>query len=400
MRTILVVAALDTKGLEIAFCKKRIEELGAKALLIDGGVLGEPTIPPDITREEVAKAAGTTIENVRKIPAEAEALGLQTEGASIIAQRLLKEGKIHGVLGVGGGMGTALGTGVMRSLPIGVPKFMVSSQAGNPAVVGPSVGTKDICMFHSVTDVVGINNLTRTVFTRACGGVVGMANAAVTQDADTKKIVAIMAKGTTEPTNRALRDRVAAAGFQPMTFHCFGYGPASQEQVIADGFIDGGVIELASDWLDHIAGGDSFPPPDRYENAGKKGLPQVFIPGSCDFVAAAPGMFPGRKVAPHNRAVALFRSSREELRRVGKDVGRKLSRADAPATVVIPMRGFAVHDQEGGQLWDPEADMGFLEGISPYEGKIKIKQVNAHIFDPEFIDVVMESFLENVAICR
>ena len=117
MRTILVVAALDTKGLEIAFCKKRIEELGAKALLIDGGVLGEPTIPPDITREEVAKAAGTTIENVRKIPAEAEALGLQTEGASIIAQRLLKEGKIHGVLGVGGGMGTALGTGVMRSLP-------------------------------------------------------------------------------------------------------------------------------------------------------------------------------------------------------------------------------------------------------------------------------------------
>lgn len=396
MKTILIVAALDTKGLEIAFCKKQIEELGAKVLLLDGGVLGGPTIPPDITREEVAIAAGTTIDDVRKIPAEAEALGMQTDGAAIIAQRLYKEGKIHGVLGVGGGMGTSLGTGVMRSLPIGIPKFMVSSQAGNPAVVGPSVGTKDICMYHSVTDVVGINRITRTIFTQACGGVVGMANAEVKPDTENKKIVAIMAKGTTEPTNRALRERVAAAGFQPMTFHCFGYGPASLEQVLEDGFIEGGVIELSSDWLDRIGGGDSFPPDDRYENAGKQGLPQVFVPGSCDFIAAAPGTFTDRKVAPHNRAVALFRSTREELVQVGKVVGEKLSKSKGPATVVIPMKGFAVHDSEGGQLWDPEADAGFLEGISPYEGKIKIVKVDAHVFDEKFIDAVMDAFLENV----
>lgn len=397
MKTILVVAALDTKGEEIAFCKEQIEALGAKALLLDGGVLGEPTILPDITREEVAKAAGTTIEEVRKIPAEAEALGMQTEGASIIAQGLHEEGKIHGVLGVGGGMGTSLGTGVMRSLPIGIPKFMVSSQAGNPAVVGPSVGTKDICMFHSVTDVVGINLLTRTIFTRACGGVVGMANTEIKPEPEDKKIVAIMAKGCTELTNRVLRDKIAAAGYQPMTFHCFGFGPASLEQVLKDGFIDGGVIELSSDWLDRIGGGDSFPPDDRYENAGKLGLPQVFIPGSCDFVAAAPGTFPDRTVAPHNKAVALFRSTREELAQVGKDVGEKLSKSKGPATVVIPMKGFAVHDCEGGQLWDPEADAGFLEGISPFEGKVKIVKVDAHVFDDEFIDAVMEAFLENAA---
>lgn len=397
MKTILVVAALDTKGEEIAFCKEQIEAMGAKTMLLDGGVLGEPTIPPDITRAEVAKAAGTTIEEVRKIPAEAEALGMQTDGAAIIAQQLVEEGKIHGVLGVGGGMGTSLGTGVMRSLPIGVPKFMVSSQASNPAVVGPSVGTKDISMFHSVTDVVGINKLTRTIFTKACGAIVGMANAEVEEVAADKKIVALCAKGTTEPTNRALRQRIAEAGFLPMTFHCFGIGPASQEQVTADGFIDGGVIELSSDWLDHIAGGDSFPPDDRYENAGKLGLPQVFVPASCDFVAAAPGTFPDRVVAPHNRAVALFRSTREELKQVGKDVGEKLSKSKGPVTVVVPLKGFAVHDQEGGQLWDPDADAGFLEGIEPYGDKIKIVKVDAHIFDQEFIDAVMDAFLENVA---
>jgi len=322
---------------------------------------------------------------------------MQTQGASIIAQRLHKEGKIHGVLSVGGGMGTSLGTGVMGSLPIGIPKFMVSSQAGNPAVVGPSVGTKDICMFHSVTDVVGLNRLTRTIFTKACGGVVGMANAEVKEEKDDKKIVALCAKGTTEDANRMLRERITEAGFQPMTFHCFGFGPASLEQVIADGYIDGGVIELASDWLDRIAGGDSFPPDDRYENAGKLGLPQIFVPGSCDFIAAAPGRYPGRTVQPHNRAVALYRSNKKELLQVGKVVGEKLSESKGPVTVVIPMRGFAVHDCVGGALYDPDADAGFVEGISAFADKFEIRKVDAHISDKKFIDAVMEAFMENAA---
>ena len=303
-KTILVVATLDTKGTEVAFAKQQIEALGAKALLLDAGIMGSPTIEADITREEVAAAAGSSIEKVRNIPAEAEALGVMTEGAGNIALDLVQTDKVHGVLGIGGGMGTAMGSGVMRVLPIGVPKFMVSSQAGNPAVVGPAVGTKDLCMFHSVTDVVGLNRLTKTIFAKACGGVVGMANAEVRHEGSDRKTVVVCAKGTTEDTNRMLRDKLTEAGFQPMTFHCFGFGPASLEEVLADGYIDGGVIELASDWLDRIGGGDSFPPDDRYENAGKLGLPQVFVPGSCDFIAAAPGKYPGRKLQPHNRAVA------------------------------------------------------------------------------------------------
>ena len=400
MKTILVVAALDTKGTEVAFAKEQIEALGAKALLLDGGVLGSPTIKPDITREEVAAAVGLSIEEVQKIPAEAEALGMQTQGASVIALRLYNEDKIHGILGIGGGMGTALGTGVMRALPIGVPKFMVSSQAGNPAVVGPSVGTKDICMYHSVTDVVGLNRLTRTIFTRACGGVVGMANVEVIHPKDDRKIVALCAKGTTEDANRRIRDRLTAASYQPMTFHCFGFGPASLEQVLADGYIDGGVIELASDWLDRIGGGDSFPPDDRYENAGKLGLPQVFVPGSCDFIAAAPGKYPGRKVQPHNRAVALYRSNYIELQQVGREIGEKLSKSKGPVTVVIPMQGFAVHDQAGGALYDPDADKGFMDAIQAFPGKFKVVKVDAHVNEEKFTDAVMDAFLENVALSQ
>lgn len=395
MKTILVVATLDTKGVEVAFSKENIEALGAKALLLDAGILGSPTITPDITREEVATAAGSTLQKVRKMTAEAEALGIMTQGASNIAVKLHREGKIHGVLGIGGGMGTAMGTGVMRSLPIGVPKFMVSPQAGNPDVVGTAVGTKDICMFHSVTDVVGLNPLLRTIFSKACGAVVGMANAEVRLETTYRKTVAVCAKGTTEAANSALRDRLAAAGYQPMTFHCFGYGPASLEQIIKDGYIDGGVIELASDWLDRIGGGASFPPPDRYENAGEKGIPMVFVPGSCDFIAAAPGKFPGRTVQPHNRAVSLYRSSKEELAQLAQEVGEKLAKSKGPVTVVIPLRGFGVHDREGGPLYDPEANAAFIEKISAFEGRFKIKKVDAHINDEKFVDAVIEAFQEN-----
>jgi len=255
VKTILVVATLDTKATEAGFIKEQIEVLGAKVLLLDGGVLGSPLIEPDITREEVAAAAGCSMEEIRNIKAEAEAIGKMSVGAGNIALKLYQEGKIHGIIGVGGGMGTAFGSGIMRALPIGVPKVMVTSQGANPDVVKANVRTKDICMFNAVTDVVGINRLTKTIFTRAAGAVVGMANAEVKQEESGKKTVLLCAKGTTEAANRKIRQRIIDTGFVPMTFHCWGYGPAAVEQVIKDGYINGGVIEYASDWLDRIAGG-------------------------------------------------------------------------------------------------------------------------------------------------
>ncbi len=396
VKTVLVVAALDTKGAEVSFCREQIEALGAKALIVDGGILGKPTIKPDITREEVAAAAGTTIEQVRQIPSEGHAIGLQARGAGAIALRLHEEGKIHGVLGIGGSMGTVLGMGVMRALPIGVPKFMVSSQAGNPAM-SLLVGTKDICLFHSVADVVGLNHFTRMIFTRACGGVVGMAGAEVKEEKNKNKMVALCAKGTTEVANRMIRERLADAGYHPVTFHCFGFGPVSMEQVIAEGYIDGGVIEFSSDWLDRIAGGFSFPPDDRYENAGKFGLPQVFVPGTCDLIAAPPGKYADRKTHLHNESVMCYRSSYAELQQVGREIGEKLSKSKGPVTVVIPMQGFSVHDRVGGPMYDPDADAGFIDAISAFPGRLKVVKVDAHISDKRFIDAVMDAFLENVA---
>lgn len=396
MKTILIIAALDKKGLEIRYCLEQIKKIGAAALLMDSGIHGEPSIPADITREAVSGAAGLTMDGVKKIPSEAEAFGVQTKGAGVLASKLAEEGKIHGVLGIGSSMVPCLEIGVMKLLPLGMPKIMVTSQADDPAVIKQAVGAKDICMFHSVSEVVGLNPLTEGVLRRACGAVVGMAGAQVPFADHKKKTVALMAKSTTDSVNQTLRYRIAAAGFEPVSFNCSGYGPLNLEQVITDGLIDGGVIELSSDWLDSLAGGESFPPKNRYENAGYMGLPQVFVPGSCDFIAAVPEAFEGRKSVPLNKQITLFRSSREELFRAGKQIGEKLARSESPVTVVIPMKGFSEYDREDKPLWDPAANQGFIDGISAFKDQLEIIKVDAHITDLKFIDAVMNAFLKNV----
>lgn len=397
MKTILIVAALDSKGIEVSFLKERIASLGAKSITIDAGILGQPLFPPDFTRETVAEMAGTTLEEVRKTPSEGEAMELQIKGAIAITGKLYTDGKIDGILGIGGTMGTALGTAVMRSLPFGIPKVMISTVAALP-VVPQYVGTKDIMMFHSVADVAGLNRLTRTVFANAVGAVVGAARTELNK-LENKKLVGLSTLGTTEAAVRRVRELLGEAGYENVTFHTTGVGGHSFEQLLGDGVIDGGIIEFSlHEWVDRIAGGLFQPPDDRYENAGLINLPQVYVPGSTDFIVQGAGFekFSGRVSHMHNRSITLYRTGRDELKQMGVEVGHKLSKSLAPVTVVIPMRGFSIHDGEGRPLFDPEANMGFVEGIeSSAAGNLKIKKVDAHVLEERFVQEVFATFLEN-----
>lgn len=400
MRNVLLVAALDSKGHEVLFLKERIESHGAKTIIIDAGILGGPLFPPDFTREQVSERAGTTLEDVRKISSEGEAMEMQIKGATAIAQELYAKGMVNGILGVGGTMGTALGTAVMRSLPIGIPKVMISTVAALP-VVGEYVGTKDIMMFHSVADVAGLNRLTRTIFANAAAAVAGMANMDLDK-LENKKLVGISTLGTTEAAARRTRELLGEAGYETITFHTTGVGGRSLEQTVADGVIDGGMIEYSlHEWVDRIAGGLFQPPDDRYENAGLKNLPQVYIPGSTDFIVNTAGAehLQGRATHMHNRVIMLYRTNRAELKQMGEEVGSKLSKSLSPVTVVIPMRGFSVQDQVGAHLYDPEANLGFIEGIeSRIGGSLKVKKVDAHVLEEKFVREVIESFVENAKI--
>jgi uncharacterized protein (UPF0261 family) len=398
MENILIVAALDTKGREVAFLKQRIEENGAKTTLIDAGILGAPLLPPDFSREQVAEAADSTIEKVKSDTSEGEAMEVMIRGAIKIAQRLHRDGKIHGVLGIGGSMGTNLGTAVMRALPIGFPKVMVTTMAAVGIVVPFYVGTKDINMFHSVADVAGLNRLTRTIFANAAGAVVGMARARL-EKLENKKLIALSTLGTTESSAQMARDLFTEAGYETVTFHTTGVGGRSLEQTVLDSIVDGGVVEFSlHEWVDKIAGGLYASHDERYEGAGLMNLPAVYIPGSTDFIVEGPGCdrFHGRKTHMHNRAITLYRTNRAEMKQLGEEVGAKLNKSTAPVTVVIPMKGFSVQDQAGGDLFDPEANMGFVEGIeNKVSGNLKMKKVDAHVMDRVFVEEVARTFIEN-----
>lgn len=397
MKNILIVAALDSKGTEVEFIKQKIEDFGARTIIIDAGILGEPLFPPDFRREKVAELAGSTIEKVRKLRSEGEAMDMQIKGATAIAQQLYSNGQINGILGIGGTMGTALGTAVMRSLPIGIPKVMISTMAATP-VVELYVGTKDIMMFHSVADVAGLNRLTRTIFTNAAGAVVGMAKAGIDK-LENRSLVGISTLGSTEAAARLTRQLLGEAGYETVTFHTTGVGGRSLEQIVSDGVIDGGMIEFSlHEWIDRAAGGLFIPPDERYETAGLKSLPQVCVPGNTDFIVQNAGNenFQDRVSHVHNRVIHIYRTRRDELKQIGIEIGHKLSRSLAPVTVVIPMRGFSNYDRVGGPFWNPEADMGFVEGLeSSASGNLKIKKVDAHILEESFVQEVVHTFLEN-----
>jgi len=401
MKNILIVACLDTKSTEVLFLKERIETFGAKTIIIDAGILGEPLFPPDFTRADVAEMAGTTLEKVRKIPSEGQAMDIQIKGAIGIAQKLHSEGKVHGILGIGGAMGTGLGTAVMSSFPIGIPKVMISTVAGVGNLVGVFVGTKDINMFHSVADVAGLNRLTRTIFSNAAGAVVGMANAGVDK-LENRRLVAVSTLGTTEHAAERTRALLELAGYESVTFHTTGVGGRSLEHSITDGLVDGGVIEYSlHEYIDRIAGGLYQASDDRYENAGLMSLPQVYVPGSTDFIVEGHGKekYQGRKTHMHNQAIMLYRTSPVEMKQLGEEIGQKLSKSKSPVTVVIPMRGFSVHDREGGPLWEPEALLEFAKGIeSKANTMLKVKRVDAHVLEERFIQEALDSFLENAKI--
>ena len=398
MKNILILAALDTKGNEVRFIKERIEEYGAKTIIVDAGILGEPLLPPDFTRQQVAVAAGSSMEKVRQDTSEGEAMEVLIKGATVIAKQLYKEGKIDGVLGIGGSMGTNLGTAVMRALPIGIPKVMITTMAAIGIVVPFYVGTKDINMFHSVADVAGLNRLTRTVFANAAGAVVGMAKAGL-EKLDNKKLIALSTLGTTESSAQMTRTKLENAGYESVTFHTTGVGGRSLEQTVLDSIVDGGVIEYSlHEWVDRIAGGLYASHDERFEGAGLMNLPAVYVPGSTDFIVEGPGCerFRGRATHMHNRAITLYRTNGAEMKQLGEDVGKKLNKSTAPVTVVIPMRGFSVQDIEGGDLFDPEANMGFVEGIeSKVSGNLKVKRVDAHILEERFVQEVVSTFIEN-----
>ena len=222
MKAVVIVGALDTKGRELAFVKDLVEQQGLAALVVDFGILGEPTIPVDVSREEVARAGGGDLEYLRRNRLREEAMPIMAEGLAVVVRRLYDEGRLDAILGMGGGGGTSIATTGMRALPFGVPKVMVSTVAGGN--VRAFVGPKDIIMMPSIVDVAGINRISARVYANAVGAIAGMLGVEPpASEQDKPLITASMFGNTTACVDRA-RGVLTDHGYEVLVFHATGIG--------------------------------------------------------------------------------------------------------------------------------------------------------------------------------
>jgi uncharacterized protein (UPF0261 family) len=306
MSTIAVLGTLDSKGHEHAYVADQIRSRGHEVLLIDVGTYEPPQVPPDITRQEVAAAAGLDLAAVAARKDRGECVSAMSEAAPVLLSALVASGRIQGVISLGGGGGTAIGTAAMRALPLGFPKLMVSTlAAGN---VAPYLGTKDIVMFPSIVDVSGLNRISRLLLARAAGAICGMVEMAVPAAAADKPIIAASMFGnTTECINHA-KPILESAGAEVLVFHATGTGGRTMESLIEAGLVAAVYDITTTEWADELVGGVLSAGPTRLDAAAKAGIPAIIAPGCLDMVnfggpETIPAAFNGRTFYKHNPQV-------------------------------------------------------------------------------------------------
>jgi uncharacterized protein (UPF0261 family) len=399
-KTIVVLATLDTKGREAQFLREQIEKFGDKALVVDTGVTGAPGTHPDITREEVAKAGGMPLDKILEHPSRDVAAPVMAEGATKIVTRLAEEGKVHGIVAMGGTQGTTLSTRVMRALPYGFPKVMVSTMAsGN---VAPWVDIRDITMMFSVTDIMGLNPVMRKILANAAGAVCGMAGVEVKLERKAKPLVAITTVGITTQGAMKAAEVLEAAGFETITFHAIGPGGRAMEQMMKEGLIgavlDYSTIEVSNE-MHHalLAGG-----PDRLTTAGKLGLPQVLCPGAIEVLVynepeTVPPPFNTRTLIRHSPQITDVRLNKEEMVEVGKEVARRLQYTKGDAVFLIPTAGYDSYAVKGMGFYDPQADAAFVAALKiDLPKNIRVIERDTHIEDPAFAVEAAQMLIEMI----
>jgi uncharacterized protein (UPF0261 family) len=401
MAHVLLIGTLDTKGPEIAYLRDRVQALGVGTIVADSGILGEPLdITPDVTRAEIAKLGGTTIEALRNAGSRGKAVHGMLAGLRQLSLDLYREGRLQGVATLGGAEGAVLGASAMKSLPIGVPKVIVTPIASGHRRFGPLVGTRDIMVVHSVIDILGLNPISRAIFDNVAAALAGMAQQARPLTfTSAERRVAITMLGNTTRAVMMMRDALLAHGFESVIFHSNGVGGPAMEELATDGLF-AGVIDFTTDELtDELVGGLHAAGPDRLRTIGRLGLPQVVVPGCIDFsVHGRPDSIPlslqGRPMYMHNPEFTLVRTLANEMTQLGAIFAERLNEATGPVTVMVPTQGLSIPSVPDGVFWNPPADAGFLAELRQrLRPDIPVHTRDCHINAPEFARAVVDEFL-------
>lgn len=387
-KTIVVLATLDTKGREAQFLREQIEQRGDRALVIDSGVIGTPGTKADVTRQAVATAGGGSLSELLRNPSRETAAPIMAAGATRLVLDLIANGKAHAIVSLGGTQGTTLSTRVMRALPYGFPKVMVSTVAsGN---VGPWVDTRDITMMYSVTDIMGLNPFMRKILANAAGAACGMAHVDIPEPHPDHMLVGITTVGITTQGAMRATEVLEQAGYETIIFHAVGTGGRAMEEIMRQGLIgavlDFSTIEVSNEMHDALLAGG----PDRLTVAGSLGIPQVICPGAIEVLVfnephTVPAKFVGRTLVRHSPQITDVRLNADEMAEVGREVARRLTLVNAEADFLIPTGGYDSYAVAGGAFHDPESDAAFVRELKAgVPAGVRVIERATHINDPEF----------------
>lgn len=390
MATVVLLGTLDTKGVEYEYMRQRVQALGCEVILIDAGIKGNPLTQPDVTREEVAKAANAGVAQLAAAGDRGVAVETMANGATAIVLDLYAKGRLQGILGLGGSGGSSLVTQAMRALPIGVPKLMVSTLASGDT--RPYVGAVDVTMMYSVVDIAGINRISERILTNAAAAIAGMARAYVDfqPSSATKPLIGATMFGVTTPSVTEARRYLEERGYEVLVFHATGTGGQSMEALAKGGFLAGVLDITTTEWADELVGGVLSAGPHRLEAAGNQGIPQVVSLGALDMVnfgpiETVPEKFKHRKLYKHNPTVTLMRTTAEECAELGRIIARKLNSARGPVTLFIPLRGISMLATEDSAFYDPVADQALIDNLKTgLSASVEVRELDMDINDPRF----------------
>ncbi|MEC7906710.1 MAG: Tm-1-like ATP-binding domain-containing protein [Verrucomicrobiota bacterium] len=398
MASIAILGTLDSKSEEHSFISERIREHGHKTVFIDVGTGEDPKVEPDYSRYDVAASIGLDLDALMQRHDRGECVVAMSEAAPAFLAKLVGDGKVDGVISLGGGGGTAIGTAAMRTLPIGFPKLMVSTVAsGNTAHY---LGTKDVVMIPSIVDVSGLNRISRTIFTRAAGAICGMVEAKIDTEGGKPLIVASMFGNTTACVNEA-KAIIEDAGYEVLVFHATGSGGKAMESLIESGMVSGVLDVTTTEWADEIVGATLSAGPTRMDAMAKAKVPAVVAPGCVDMAnfgarETVPTEFEGRTFYIHNPQVTLMRTNADECEEIGKAIAAKANANSASVAILNPLKAVSEINGEGQAFYDPEADKALFEAIRS-KATVEVLDLDEPINSPTFAKTCAEKLLELIA---
>lgn len=398
-KTVVLLGALDTKGEPYAWLRDRVAAEGLNTLLVDTSVLADPSVKPDFPASEVALAAGSNLAALRLENDRGKAVAVMARGAREIVRRLHAEGRLDGIVGLGGSGGSSVITDAMRALPIGVPKVMVSTLASGDT--RPYVGGRDIMMMYPVVDIAGLNTLAVRMLNNAAGAIAGMVKAAQPMHPRRgRAVIGATQFGVTTPCVDVARALLEDNGYEVLPFHSAGTGGQSFEALIREGAIDATLDITLTELCDELLGGIHSAGPNRLEAAGAAGIPQVVSVGAldiCDFamMETVPPRYASRNLYRHNPNVTLMRTTPEECRTLGREVAAKLNRAKGPVHLFLPLRGISAVDAPGKPFHDPAADAALFDAIRKAidPAVVQLTELDLHINDLAFAQAMATSLL-------